>query len=356
MEKPLVSLLTPSYNTGKFIHRLLGSVLEQTWSNLEMIVVDDGSTDDTGTIAESFIPKFEARGYSLRLIRQENAGQSAAIQNGLEFVRGKYLAWPDSDDFYASPFAVEEMVTALENAPKEFALVRTQEQVLDELDLSFVGLNGKNVKAQEEKSLFEDCLFARNGFYFCSGAYLVRLDALKSSALWPMYVEKNAGQNWQLLLPVLWNFRCLSIRKVLYSVIGRQNSHSRGQYKGYAPLSKKFSAYANTIQGTLDRILNMPTSIRDEYRNQIRQKYDFLQMRLAFRYNRAEEFFEYWRRLPKHSTKDRCAVILMRLHLVGLCAKLRLVYNSFRGIVKNHCPKFLVSLWRKADFRLRSDR
>ena len=61
----LVSILTPTYNCGKFIPRLLDSVLRQTYPAIEMHVIDDGSVDDTKDIIDRYVPKFEQRGYRL---------------------------------------------------------------------------------------------------------------------------------------------------------------------------------------------------------------------------------------------------------------------------------------------------
>jgi glycosyltransferase involved in cell wall biosynthesis len=101
MEENLVSLLTPMYNTDKYIHRLLDSVLSQDYPSIEMIIIDDGSTDNSKDIVKSYIQPFAEKGYTLKYVYQENQGQSVAIKNGLQLISGEFLAWPDSDDFYA---------------------------------------------------------------------------------------------------------------------------------------------------------------------------------------------------------------------------------------------------------------
>lgn len=356
MEKPLVTLLSPCYNTGKYVHRLLDSVLSQSWPNLEMIAVDDGSTDDTAKILESYVEKFERRGYTLRILRQKNSGQSAAISNGLEFVRGKYLAWPDSDDFYASPLAIEKMVNALENAPEEFAMVRTQQQMLRETDLQILYVQGKNVKPQEDKSLFEDFLYGWHDYYPPAGSNMVRFEALKNSARWPMYVEKDAGQNAQLSMPILWNYRCLSIAEELYCVLVRTNSHSRGQYKGFEREYQRYVAWLNEHLGTFDRILNMPEDVREEYKRRYRKFYDYRFMKLAFDYNRPKEFFEFWKREPDHPWNLCAMAILFRLHLVGIFLWFWKLFRGpsqkLRSALKKFTPKFALGFYRKLRYIL----
>jgi glycosyltransferase involved in cell wall biosynthesis len=294
MPQSLVSLLTPCYNTGKYIHRLLDSVLNQSYSSIEMVVIDDGSTDNSKDVILSYVDRFSQKGYSLKYLYQSNSGQSVAIQNGLQYVNGKYLAWPDSDDFYAANDAIEKMVSALENASDEIAMVRTQEQLLDEDDLHYVRTLGLCVKKLEEKSLFEDCLFAKSGFYFPPGAYMVVFQKLLNSTEQPIFTAKNAGQNWQLMLPVLWNYRCISIPEVLYSVLVRCASHSRGQYKGYEATVAKIDAYMQTILGTLDRIKGMNKNIREKYKIAIKNKYYTELMWLAIQYSQKNDFYKYY--------------------------------------------------------------
>lgn len=272
MQKGLVSIITPCYNTATYVSRLLDSVLMQTYDNIEMFVVDDGSTDGSFDVVNSYTARFEKRGYILSCIRQENAGQSVAIQNALHYVTGEFLVWPDSDDYYASEYSIEKMVKALQEVSAEFAMVRVQEQVIADHTGAILFINGLNRDYEESSSLFEDCLFVRNNFYFCSGGYMVRMSALLETTKLDIFTAKDAGQNWQLLLPVFYKYRCLTIPEVLYTVIDRQASHSRGQFAGYEKTLHKLQVYENTIQGTLDR-MQMDPMVRAKYKHDIQIQY-----------------------------------------------------------------------------------
>ena len=89
-ESGLVSVIIPCYNQAHFLDEAIESVLAQTYSNREIIVVDDGSTDNTATVARCHSPV----GY----IYQENAGPSAARNTGVKESRGEYLVFLDADD------------------------------------------------------------------------------------------------------------------------------------------------------------------------------------------------------------------------------------------------------------------
>ena len=94
----LVSVVTPVYNGERYLARLLDSVLAQTWGQVEMILVDDGSQDATLEIAEAYRERFRARGFDYRVVTGPHQNASAAINLGLPWVRGEFLIWPDSDD------------------------------------------------------------------------------------------------------------------------------------------------------------------------------------------------------------------------------------------------------------------
>lgn len=94
----LVSVVMPAYNSGAFIAESIRSVFAQTYGDWELIVVDDGSADDTAAVARSFADA-DAR---ITVVARENGGQAAARNTGLELARGDVVAFLDSDDLWLS--------------------------------------------------------------------------------------------------------------------------------------------------------------------------------------------------------------------------------------------------------------
>lgn len=106
----LVSVIIPTYNRGHFVQASIHSVLEQTYSNLELIVVDDGSTDNTEELVASMS---DAR---LHYVKQPNRGRSNARNHALSLAKGKYITFLDSDDLYL-PNKIEIQVDYLKKHP-----------------------------------------------------------------------------------------------------------------------------------------------------------------------------------------------------------------------------------------------
>ena len=94
-EKPLISVIVPVYKVEQYLHRCVDSILAQTYTNLEIILIDDGSPDRSGEICD----EYAAKDSRIRVIHQENAGVSAARNAGLDACTGDYLTFLDSDDY-----------------------------------------------------------------------------------------------------------------------------------------------------------------------------------------------------------------------------------------------------------------
>jgi glycosyltransferase involved in cell wall biosynthesis len=93
--KPLVSILIPAYNAQEWLSETLQSVIEQTWDRTEVIIVDDGSKDETLAVAR----RFQSRG--VRVVSQENQGAAAARNKCFSLSQGEYIQWLDADDLLA---------------------------------------------------------------------------------------------------------------------------------------------------------------------------------------------------------------------------------------------------------------
>ncbi len=108
MNKPLVSITVPVYNGDKTIARCINSLLSQSYKNLEIIVINDGSTDHTLEILNSYCDN------RLKVYSQDNKGIAKTRNKLLSLCNGEFIAFCDADDFYHPDF-VKEMLALMEN-------------------------------------------------------------------------------------------------------------------------------------------------------------------------------------------------------------------------------------------------
>ena len=94
-KQEMISVIIPVYNSEKYLHKCIDSVLSQSYTNFEVILVNDGSTDKSGAICDEYAEKDE----KVRVFHKENGGVSSARNLGIEKAIGKYVCFIDSDDW-----------------------------------------------------------------------------------------------------------------------------------------------------------------------------------------------------------------------------------------------------------------
>ena len=121
---PLVSIVTPSYNQGQFIEETIRSVLLQGYPNLEYIIIDGGSTDNSVEIIRKYEP------WLAYWVSEPDNGQSEAINRGWSISQGDILAWLNSDDMYTQN-AIQTAVSTLQRHP-EMTMIYGDTNVINE--------------------------------------------------------------------------------------------------------------------------------------------------------------------------------------------------------------------------------
>jgi glycosyltransferase involved in cell wall biosynthesis len=290
----LVSIIIPCYNMGNKIYRLLDSICEQNYSNMELIIVDDGSTDNSKQVIDSYNDKFKDKGIKLHYVYQSNQGLGAAIDTGLKYINGQYFCWPDADDFL-DPISIKERVDFLENN-KEYGLVRSDAYIYYEKNLQKpVGyISRKHKNRFKEENLFEDYILERN-IFFCPGCHLVRTAVFRDvNPKMSIYPGKR-GQNYQLLLPLIWKYKFGYIDKPLYHYIVYENSMSRGD-TDYHKVELRCDGLQTIIIETLKR-MNLPGADFNFYRDMTYDKYHIIKMKMAIKFGEKKEFIKHYKAL-----------------------------------------------------------
>ena len=113
----LISIIIPAYNTQEYIHRAIESSLRQSYKNIEIIIINDGSTDETLRTAQTYADKDNR----IKIFHQENKGVSSARNHGIREARGKYITFLDSDDWFEDD-AVEILLAAQLDYPDKIII------------------------------------------------------------------------------------------------------------------------------------------------------------------------------------------------------------------------------------------
>ena len=282
---PLVSLITPGWNGITFVHRLLDSILAQTYLNIEYIYVDDGSTDGTKDVVLSYKSRFEARGISFKYIYKKNGGVSSAVQEGLKYVNGKYLGWPEYDDIL-TPDSIEKRVEFLEEHD-DCAVVTCDAWLLDEHNTNkILGVLSRKNPNRFDRNHFVQALLSNT--IFTAACHLVRMDVFDKTHPDRKIFSSWIGPNWQMLLPLYYNHNRGFIDEPLVYYLVRENSISHS----HDTIEKQINAieeYQRILYDVIDKI-EMPTNDRRVYKKMIENKYAKDWCALGYKYNNKEIF------------------------------------------------------------------
>lgn len=228
------SIIVPVYNAAPYIERCLNSILNQTFDNFEIIVIDDGSTDSTPRLLQNYLGNMK-----VRMIRQENRGVSAARNRGISAATGRYLCFVDADDFLPGD-ALSHYARAITD---DAAMITgaSQHYRADGLKSGaplFIGVNS-NRRADEA---INDVLYFTPRHGVCDKIFLARI--VKSHG-----IEFSPGvANFEDLLFVITflraaeNQRAISIGDVVYHYVESENSATR------SPLNRAHFSFVTSFR------------------------------------------------------------------------------------------------------------
>ena len=243
--KPLVSVIIPVYNTERYLRGCLDSVCAQTYRELEILLVDDGSPDDSGAICD----EYAARDARIRVLHQKNSGVCAARNAGLQMATGNYVCFVDSDDRLAEN-AVADLVSAALRSSAPYVGTLPENNGTDETVIDFRKTPLELLK------------------YLCTGC---------SAASWAKLFDLRIIQNYALCFDTtlkcsedaLFNrqFLCHCDRLCLiFASVYIQNTENSGSLskKGYLEFSRYFVKKLKTLED-LTQQLNITQAQREEF-------------------------------------------------------------------------------------------
>lgn len=199
-----VSIVIPTYDRANLLPRAIGSVQSQTFQDWELIIVDDGSRDDTRDVVADYMSR-DAR---IRCIYQGNRRQAAARNNGIRNARGEMIAFLDSDDTWM-PRKLEKQVAILDGEPECGMVYGNQLMAADEQDPGSLRYPGGWLPSG---NVFPELL--KRSFYCSTQTILVRRAVLDRVGLFDEQLT-NALEDWELTLRIAYHYRVACIDEPL---------------------------------------------------------------------------------------------------------------------------------------------
>jgi len=287
LKSPIVSVIIPCYNHGHYLPCAVNSVLAQTFTDWEAIIVDDGSTDNTREVAAQFTDP------RIRYIYQENRGLAAARNTGIRAAQGKYLAFLDADDEWEPRFL--EICTRTLAGQSTAAAVVTLTRFIDENGAVLPKTGGQVFSASEVRGRLLE------GGFFPVHAVLVRAEAVHAAGLFDTGLQGQGTEDWDLWLRITANGGAmLSIPQPLarYRVYSGSMSTHAGRM------------HANRM-AVLARHFGPPTGDPKTWPEEKRRAYAFAYRSAALGYIMQGDGDEGWRYLQRGAETD--PIILRRL-------------------------------------------
>ncbi len=232
-----ISIIMPAYNAERYIRETIGSILDQTYDNYEIIVIDDGSTDGTGDVIR------DINCDKIRYFRQENMGQSVARNVGLRYVTGGYISFVDSDDILNRDF-FKELLTAIKKDDSDMA-VCGYEKFYDDTKRVFYRRIPKDWDIEFDNGI-------RHVFIYSPWAKLYKTDFIKKYDLKFSEGEQLEDGPYSCLADLLAsnvatsNYIGLRYRAYDNSTMGnirKKNSKPRPPYNGVRIMIDKFNRF-----------------------------------------------------------------------------------------------------------------
>lgn len=188
---PLVTIYITNFNYGKFIKQSIESVYKQTYSNIELIIIDDGSTDESSDIISCYKDN-----HNTRIVYQENMGLNASNNVALALASGKYFIRLDADDYF-EPYAIAMMVSLMEGKP-DVGLLFPDYYYIDEIG-NFIGVESRH-DFDREVSLYDlpshgACTMVRTEELRNLGGYNESFSCQDGYELWLKYILKSKVSN-----------------------------------------------------------------------------------------------------------------------------------------------------------------
>lgn len=266
----LISVIVPIYNVEKYLDRSVRALLNQTYQNIEIILVDDGSTDNSGQMCDDFARE-DSR---VRVFHKENGGSSTARNVGIREAKGTFVGFCDSDDY--AELDLYENLHKIFQTHEDAVIAQAMTSIFSEDGTLVFGpyRDSGNINYIAQEEMFRMLMMHVGDSSFCTK--LIRADYMKQFA----FPEGELNEDFELLLRMLDGVDGIySLEKSGYNIILRGNSNTRSVFrkvyynamiansnKAYAIMEEKYPQFKDEAERfwffqRLDYLLHIPVSV-----------------------------------------------------------------------------------------------
>jgi len=218
---PLVSIVVPAYNADRFVERTLKSILNQTYFNLEILLIDDGSTDKTNAIAQIYAES-DSR---LTIYQQPKSGVAAARNIGIKKAKGEFIALLDADDIWEST-NIEKQLRALLTADDTVSMVYSWSADIDEFDYLTGGVRISSYHGNIYPVLLYQNVIGNGSACMFRRSCLVELGGYNTNFL---VYQAQGCEDWDIYLRLAKNYQVAVVPEILVGyrqVVGSMSSQA----------------------------------------------------------------------------------------------------------------------------------
>lgn len=323
-----ISVIVPVYNIIDCLERCVMSIINQTYENLEIILVDDGSTDGTSSLCDVL----ETKDIRVRVFHKENGGSSSARNLGLKYATGDYIGFVDSDDYIESDM-YELLADAVKRYDAKMAQISRDEVNEDGTKRPDVCIPPSEEKILSNREMMKELLMHRGDCSFCTRICAKELFDGRQ------FPEGELNEDFKLLTQMLCDVRAFPILpKQCYHVYYRMNSNSRRKDKNdFSRVFTDIVVNADYVAELVEK--NYPDLRETAFRFGMFQRLDYMLHIPISMMNKENAFYQEvvkyikanWSRMVKNELLTKKNKIYLTLFAIAP-KKVREIHAKIKGI------------------------
>ena len=320
-DQPLISIIIPIYNILDCLEKCVKSVCAQTYENLEILMVDDGSTDGTGELCDE-LAKTDRR---IRVFHKKNGGSSSARNLGIRYAKGKYLGFVDSDDFI-EPGMYERMVRELESGKCEIVQVSRDEIDENSERRPDVCVPPEQITFRKTEEFMRELLLHRGDCSFCTK--LIPAVFFENRK----FPEGELNEDFRLLVDMLQDVDGVCILpEQMYHVFYRIGSNTRKKDRNdFSRVFEDIVRNADYVQGIVEK--RFPALKKEAVRFGLYQRLDYLLHIPVSRMTDSDEFYRAVKRYCRKHVIDTISSPYLTGRQKSYLLLLTLAPKTVRGV------------------------